>query len=42
MTYMLEDYQLEGLQLKRPKTAEEIKKVRQKCQSIASSLEEEE
>ena len=34
LTYTLEDFQLEGLQLKRPVTPIEIKKLREKCNFV--------
>lgn len=34
ITHLLDDFQLEGLQLKRPTTAKEIKKLRQRCNFI--------
>ena len=34
ISFLLDDFQLEGLQLRRPVTAEEIRKLRKKCNFI--------
>jgi hypothetical protein len=34
ITYLLEDFQLEGLQLQRPVTPDEIKKLRERCHFV--------
>ena len=34
ITFLLDDFQLEGLQLKRPVTAEEIRNLRQRCNFV--------
>ena len=34
ITYLLDDFQMEGLQLQRPVTAKEIKRLRERCNLI--------
>jgi phosphoribosylanthranilate isomerase len=34
ITYMLEDFQLEGIQLKMPETPSEIRRLRKRCNCI--------
>lgn len=34
LTYIIDDYQLDALQINKPKTPKEIKELRLKCESI--------